>query len=336
MKSTSKEVNAFFLSTKKAIYVVVLGLSFSANAQSPKTVLVEHFTNTWCSICASKNPAMYQTLSNYPQVLHIAFHPSSPYPGCVFNMQNMAENDARANYYNAYGGTPKIVLNGKLLSSNTPLINNTTIDTALNKTSPVEISATELLIGLDSIKTRIVIRTTGVTNITNVRLFAGVAENPVNYTSPNGEQIHHDVFRKALTSAVGNQIVLPPLNDSLVFEYTYFINTIWNVNAIYTMAYVQVESTKEMLNATKSIRVLANSLIENSEHNLSVYYNSITNILQVSGYDLKVNSAYKILNVHGQILQQGRIGNGEIKVGNSTKGVLYLHVGKEIHKFLIL
>nr|MBK9652878.1 hypothetical protein [Bacteroidota bacterium] len=134
MKSTSKEVNAFFLSTKKAIYVVVLGLSFSANAQSPKTVLVEHFTNTWCSICASKNPAMYQTLSNYPQVLHIAFHPSSPYPGCVFNVQNMAENDARANYYNAYGGTPKC-FEWKIIVSNTANYYNNNPVKKLSKTS---------------------------------------------------------------------------------------------------------------------------------------------------------------------------------------------------------
>ncbi|HRC32055.1 MAG TPA: Omp28-related outer membrane protein [Bacteroidia bacterium] len=336
MKSTSKEVNAFFLSTKKAIYVVVLGLSFSANAQSPKTVLVEHFTNTWCSICASKNPAMYQTLSNYPQVLHIAFHPSSPYPGCVFNVQNMAENDARANYYNAYGGTPKIVLNGKLLSSNTPLINNTTIDTALNKNSPVEISATELLIGLDSMKARVVVRTTGITNITNVRLFAGVAENPVNYTSPNGEQIHHDVFRKALTAAVGNQIVLPQLNDSLVFEFTYFINPIWNVNAIYTMAYVQIEASKEVLNAVKSIRVLANSLNENNENDFAIHFNSITNQLVVASYNFKSNTHYSILNIKGQVIAAGDASTSEITVNNLPKGVLYFRIGRKVMKFVNL
>lgn len=335
MKSTSKEVNAFFLSTKKAIYVVVLGLSFSANAQSPKTVLVEHFTNTWCSICASKNPAMYQTLSNYPHVAS-AFHPSSPYPGCVFNMQNMAENDARANYYNAYGGTPKVVLNGKLLPNNTPLINNNTIDTALNLLSPIEITATELLVGLNSVKARIVLRTSGATSISNVRLFAGVAENPVNYASPNGEQIHYDVFSKALSAATGNQILLPSLNDSLVFEFTYFINPVWNVNAIYTMAYVQIEASKEVLNAVKSIRVLANSLNENNENDFAIHFNSITNQLVVASYNFKSNTHYSILNINGQVIAAGDASTSEITVNNLPKGVLYFRIGRKVMKFVNL
>ena len=203
---------------------VVLQFFVSPFAQTPQTVLLEHFTNSRCGICASKNPAFYQTLSNYPQVLHITFHPSAPYSQCYFSLQNPTENDARTNYYNAYGSTPKVALNGKFLGGANPLINNTTLDTALGKTSPVEVTATEELLGTDSIKARVVVRTTGFVPVANALLFVGVAEEQVNYNSPNGETVHHDVFWKALTSVTGNQITVPSLNDSLVLNFTYSIN----------------------------------------------------------------------------------------------------------------
>ena len=82
-------------------------IMFSSYSQVEKTVVVEHFTNTKCGICASKNPAFYDVLNDYPNVLHIAYHPSSPYSTCAFSMHNHAENDARANYYGVYGPTPQ-------------------------------------------------------------------------------------------------------------------------------------------------------------------------------------------------------------------------------------
>src|SRR5947209_5088976 len=109
---------------KKFLPAFFLFLGIQVFAQSPRTVVIEHLTNSACSICASKNPAFYQTLSgySYPQVLHLSIHPSSPHPNCFFSQQNPTENDARTMYYNAFGYTPVIVINGQVLPGATPLI----------------------------------------------------------------------------------------------------------------------------------------------------------------------------------------------------------------------
>src|SRR5688572_14710898 len=98
-------------------------LVVSTFAQTPRQVIVEHFTNTRCSICASKNPGFYSLLhGSYPQVLHIAYHPSAPYSNCYFSLQNPTENNSRTNYYGVYGSTPRAVIQGNVIPIKTPLV----------------------------------------------------------------------------------------------------------------------------------------------------------------------------------------------------------------------
>ncbi|MES2621015.1 MAG: Omp28-related outer membrane protein [Bacteroidota bacterium] len=285
---------------QKLLLVFGLFIFMELFAQSPRTVLIEHFTNTRCSICASRNPGFYSVLSNYPQVLHIAYHPSAPYSQCYFSLQNTSENDARTNYYNTYGSTPDYFLNGKLLPSANPAINNTTLDTAINQTSPIEIRATEELIGSDSVKVVVVVKTTEVTSVSTVRMFAGVAEEPVNYNAQNGETVHHDVFRKALTAAVGNQFALPALNDSVAFEFTYAIRNDWNVSNIYTLVLVQREDTKGVLNAAKSVRQISTSVFDVREESFSVYPNPFNAQLTLDHAELPNGQRIEISDVLGR------------------------------------
>ena len=103
-------------------------MTFPVIAQVEQKVIIEHFTNTRCGICASRNPAFYQTLAYYPQALHIAYHPSSPYSSCAFNMHNSSENDQRTYFYNIYGGTPRAVIQGEVVAPGNPLITADKID----------------------------------------------------------------------------------------------------------------------------------------------------------------------------------------------------------------
>ncbi|MCX6198395.1 MAG: Omp28-related outer membrane protein [Bacteroidetes bacterium] len=304
-------------------------------AQSPRTVLIEHFTNTRCSICASKNPAFYSTLANYPQVLHIAFHPSAPYSLCYFSQQNPIENDERTTYYGIYGSTPQIVLNGKILGSPSPLINNTTLDTALGQTSPIEISATEELVGTDSVKVKVTVKTTGVTSSLLLKLFAGVAENPINYNAWNGETVHHDVFRKALTGAPGNLFALPALNDSSVYEFTYAVGNGWDVNNIYTIAFVQRHNTKEILNATKSYRVTAPSSVDDITNEMfSLFPNPSSEKLFLANFKLNSNQRYSVLDVAGRKVMESKLEQNEIDVTELSRGIYFLKLNNSLRRFV--
>ena len=305
-------------------------------SQSPRTVVVEHFTNTRCGICASRNPSFYSVLGNYPQVLHIAYHPSAPYSQCYFSLQNVAENDARTNYYNTYGSTPDYFLNGKILPAANPAINNTTIDTALNQTSPVEIRATEELAGSDSMKVVVVVKTTGTTSISTVRMFAGVAENPINFNAQNGETVHYDVFRKALTAAAGNQFALPALNDSAVFEFTYAIKNDWNVNNIYALALIQRDDTKEVLNATKSTRLVSTSVGDMEINEFRVYPNPFGEELTVDSWQLTIKQPIQVFDIAGRKVYENSIGTGRttIKTANWSAGIYFLKIGTTARKIV--
>ena len=321
---------------KKFLLATVLFFSLKIFAQSPKTILVEHFTNTKCSICANRNPGFYSTLANYPQVIHIAFHPSSPYSQCFFSLQNPIENDARTNFYGAYGSTPKFVLNGKLLPSSNPAITNTTIDTALNQTSPVEISATEELIGTDSVKSRVVVRTTGSIAATEFLLFAGVAQDTVQYTGSNGESLHHDVFRKALTKVTGDTIQIPAINDSLVFNFAYKIQNGWREPNLATIAFVQLANTKQVLNAAKSHRVVTvvSSVNEINENEFSVYPNPTNSELVISNYQLLIAQPVMIFDLEGRKIMEQKILQNRIDVSELANGIYFLKIGNTVKKIV--
>ena len=103
-----KNVSAF-------IFFTLVSLALSAQTSVKKYVLLEHFTNSKCSVCASKNPAFFTLIDQYPNdVHHVSIHPSTPYSTCVFYQSNTTENEARADFYNI-PGTPRVAVNGTLL-----------------------------------------------------------------------------------------------------------------------------------------------------------------------------------------------------------------------------
>ena len=113
--------------------VVFLLLTIAAQAQEvPRRVVVEHFTNSRCGICANRNPAFYTNLNSQEGVLHISYHPSSPYSNCVLHQANAAENDGRTNYYDIYGSTPKLVIQGALVPVSTNYGNASIFDNHIN------------------------------------------------------------------------------------------------------------------------------------------------------------------------------------------------------------
>lgn len=316
----------------KKFWALLLPFVYMATlAQSPKTVLIEHFTNTKCSICASRNPGFYSTLSNYPQVIHIAFHPSAPYSSCFFSLQNTAENDARTNYYNAFGSTPKFVLNGKLLPSANPAITNTTIDTALNQTSPVEVSATEQVVSADSVTVRVVVRTTGNISAAQLLLLAGAVQDTVQYSAGNGEQLHHDVFRKALTAVTGNAFSTPALNDSAVFTFGYRIQNSWNAVAMNTICWLQLPDTKQVLNAAKSQRVAIPSGISAvAAETFTVYPNPVKNELHINVPVTQQGAVTEVYNTLGSKIYSGTA--AVINTADWSPGFYFVRVGSVVKR----
>ncbi|MBK8144407.1 MAG: hypothetical protein IPK62_05075, partial [Bacteroidetes bacterium] len=197
--------------------ICLMVMNVNVEAQIPKTTLVEHFTNSSCGVCAYTNPFIADTLSNFPDVLRIAFYPSSPYANCFFSLQNPIENDARTNFYGVYGGTPKLLVNGEL----TTLANlDSKLQTAAVDTTSYKLRLTQEFVAMDSVWVRLMIKKVAPDFLVEALLFMGAAEDTVFQTTGNGESVHRDVFRKAMTNAIGDNILLPiAVNDSVVFNF---------------------------------------------------------------------------------------------------------------------
>lgn len=240
------------MKTFKLFLVLFLMSSLSLTAQSARKVLVEHFTNTRCSICASRNPTFYSTLNARPDVLHLAFHPSAPYANCLLSSQNPTENDARTNYYGVYGSTPRVVVQGRVLNPANPILPTAAVDTLQGGTTAVALSLMPMFTGTNEVTVRAVIRTTGVTGYTNLNLFIGLTEDTIFYNAPNGENRHYDVFRKAFFAGNGLAITLPALGDSLVITETVSIPAAAINSRLSTIGFIQHQPSKYILNAEKA------------------------------------------------------------------------------------
>jgi hypothetical protein len=283
------------------LFVALFFFSHSSNAQVPKKVIVEHFTNTVCSICAANNPGFYTNLNKQKGVIHLAVHPSSPYASCILNKQNVTENDARTNYYGVYGSTPRLVIQGVVISSNANYSSAAIFTPYLGQTSPASIKIYQHKYGTDSIRTRVVIRTEAMHALTNLKLCVFLAEDTIFYNSPNGETKHFDVFRKSLTGITGIAITLPStVGDSVVYIKSSPSNASWNFPRIYTLAILQDGTTKavvqsESVSAKKNdiATGIDNAFIENTNvnvfvvnHFISIRQHVVAGISNFNLYDL--------------------------------------------------
>ena len=234
---------------KISTFTILLFSQFGFSQVIKKTV-VEHFTNTDCSICASRNPGFYTNLNMQSNVIHLAVHPSSPYPSCLLYQQNAAANDARTNYYGIYGSTPRLVINGNVIPGGANYSSSTIFTPYSGLTSPASIRIVQEKFNSDSIHSTIIIKTEAANALGALSLVVALAEDTVFYTGGNGESLHFDVFRKSLTNIIGDAVTLPAtVGDSLVFSFTSLSNPIWNFSRIFTLAILQETTSKSLIQA---------------------------------------------------------------------------------------
>lgn len=230
---------------------LLFGYAPSANAQVPKKVVVEHFTNTLCGICAFKNPAFFGNLAGNPDVLHLSVHPSSPYPTCILNLHQPSENDARVNYYGLYGSTPRFVINGDNISPAADLSSPSLFSPFTGQTSPVSLDIEQLNYGADSIVVTVTVNTVAANSLGSLRLFVALAEDTIFYAAPNGENEHLNVFRKALSAPEGLSLTLPPVGSSASYTFSAPVSPVWDLSRIFTMAILQEAGSKDLVQAEK-------------------------------------------------------------------------------------
>ncbi len=318
---------------KKPYLLVVLALSIiqqTANSQVLKKTAVEHFTNTKCSVCASRNPGFYSNYGTQQNILHLAIHPSSPYSACLLYNQNATENDARTNYYGVYGGTPRLVINGNVISNSTSYSSNTLFTPYQALTSPASIKIIQKKYGNDSVRSTVIIKTVATHTLGNLSLFVVLAEDTVFYQGSNGETKHFDVFRKSLSKVSGNSISLPAtIGDSVVFSTVSSVNSIWDFKRIYTLAILQETANKQLVQAEASESTEKEATTGLSENTLTNCFSIFPN---PSNYRFTIESTesigeLEIRNTLGELIFSQQINSNQKIMDFSGKpsGLYFVH-----------
>ena len=304
------------------------------NAQVTKKTIVEHFTNTKCSICASRNPGFHTNLNANPAVESISIHPSSPYPTCFLSQQNTSDNNARANYYSVFGSTPRLIINGTVISTSQNY-NDAAMFTPFISQSNFTMMVKQYAAGPDSIRSEITVKriALGAPN-GNASLFAGLVEDTVFGNGGNGEAQHYNVLRRALFTAQGQLVNLPiNVGDSIVINKTENFNAVWNTSRIRTVAILQEEVSKMVIQSelSSTAQIGASTLIKSNNDGklVDVFPNPANQYISIKTEHSKVFN-YAISNQFGQIMMNGKISNQQrINISALSEGVYIVKLFNE-------
>lgn len=286
--------------------------------QVPQKIIVEHFTNTRCGLCSSRNPGFYNVYNKNPGILHISYHPSRPYANCFLHLHNKAENDDRTKYYNIYGSTPKFVIQGK---NNTQYAQDSVYEPYQNMMSDVSISLKQYIDEAGQINAEISVKNETGVSLNNASIFIGVAEALVYYEAPNRENEHHDVFRKAFTPAEGESI---NLNETLNASYKIDVHTDWDLQQLYVYAIVQDATTKTVIQAEAAEPGIERTTVGINNYQIETtafYPNPAASFI----YSNANFSEVEIYNNKGQLVYNGNtnVGN-KIDINQLNKGLYFI------------
>ncbi len=308
-----------------SLFIAILTLTFDTlQAQVPKTIMVEHFTNTRCGICGSRNPSFISYLNTRTDVLHMSVHPSRPYSTCELNKHNTTENDDRTKFYSGvFGSTPRIVLSGQVIAANVNYASMSTYAPYTAQMSPVSISIDpiEYAQATDSLTFRVVLHTESTHSLGNLSLFLAVTEDTVFYNAPNGESRHYNVFRKSATAVTGDPAMAASMvGDSTVYVYRMKYNADWDFKRINATVIVQETATKEVVQATRQTEMNETNQGPNSVNSInapmqpiSVYPNPLAGEVLHLQHTTKVQSM-ELYNLNGDQVAS--------KVGHADEWVL--------------
>ena len=317
---------------KKLYFLLFLALPSLADAQYAKYGLVEWFTNTYCPICASRNPPARAVFDQYKDKLHrITIHPSVPYSQCPLYSFNREDNGARQSYY-GIGGTPTIYLNGNGTST-TPAAFEASIQGELALTSPISIQVDEITASRTA---TITISSSGDIPDGNYRIFVAILESSVDLVADNGEKDHFDVLRAFASSKDGDEVALPAKGEETVVTYQYTVPNGVDADKAYLLIFIQDIDTRAVLNSGTKFDGVSTSVANLAqESSLSAFPNPARDLLKVSvGEGFRIHGV-EIINQLGQHIRSLSMDSperlSEINVHDLPAGnyLLKVNLGKE-------
>jgi len=220
-------------------------------SQAPRKVLFEEATSCFCGPCGQSNPIFDAWLvANPTNAIAIKYHPN--FGADPMYLANPTQNTERVNYcgINAY---PTVNADGILFDCCWPFSASCFTSVVAQRqavTTPLLITVTDTRIPGDSIRSTVVLNLSSNLPAGNYKLRVMAIEGRVHYTTPpgsNGETDFYQVFRWAYPNTTG--VNAPTTTGIYSYTYTYKRLSNWVDTSIYTVAFVQNDVNKEVINS---------------------------------------------------------------------------------------
>lgn len=221
-----------------------------------RNILVEEFTSTTSPSCAGNNPYLDAYLNaNFQYVCPVKYHLGIPYPAqdSMFFADSVHQKQ-RAEYYFVYA-VPSTFLDGKSRLS-LPYSNDSNLSIPFNERfligSPLSVQVTDARLPGDTIQATVTVNLLHNLSSNNLRLRVYAIERYKKYTTApgtNGEKDFYDIFRGMYPDSAGTPV--SNITGSYTYTFKYHRDSTWTDSLIYTLAFVQDDNTKEVLNCGK-------------------------------------------------------------------------------------
>ncbi len=216
-----------------------------------RSVLLEEGTNSSCGPCASQNPALDAFIAgHFDDIVAVKYHAWWPSSSDPMYAANMSENKNRIYYYSIYG-VPDVVMDG--VTHVYPAYVDGVYKARLDVAAPIDIVVEDERIPGDSIQADVYVDILAPLRSGEYRLRLFAVERHISYaTAPgsNGEKEFYDVFRRGYPDVEGTP--LPTAVGYYSFTFKYKIEAAWVDSMIYSVAFVQDDRTKEVMNCAKA------------------------------------------------------------------------------------
>jgi len=221
-----------------------------------RNILVEEFTSATSPSCYSNNPYLDAYLNtNFQYVCPVKYHLGIPAPALdSMYLADSVHQNQRANYYFVYS-VPTTFLDGRTRIS-MPYSFDTNLIIPFNNRflagSPLSVQVTDTRLPGDTIQATVNVNLLYTLASKNLRLRIMAVERYKHFeTAPgtNNEKDFYDIFRGMYPDSAG--IPISNTAGNYTFTYRYHRNAEWTDSLIYTLAFVQDDNTKEVLNCGK-------------------------------------------------------------------------------------
>jgi hypothetical protein len=220
----------------------------------PRTMLLETFTNTSCGPCASNNPVVHQFLTAYGSALAVGvqYHVNWPSATDPFYLLTPTEATVRKTYYGV-NAIPKNLADGATTATADSGALATSASDRLLTDSPFTLSVQHSVVG-GQVNVTVTVNAVGTVPVGSMTLQTALVETEVDYASPpgsNGETVFYNSMRRLLPDANGTSLVIAH-GEQKVFNLSTPVVGAWNTANLRAVAWVQLDATKEALQAGSS------------------------------------------------------------------------------------